>query len=164
MAVSEERHASLHERLRALADYLPRLESPGFEFGHWHETEEKEPGVTTLGYFEDGSVSSALVKAAYETGWVLPTFDWGEWQGSLEAGQLRDDSAALERATPDQLARLLTVLIRQDRFVEGALNDAFESGLLTGILRRAAVLADDVTDEQRLRLQQLWIRRFHRHR
>jgi hypothetical protein len=33
---------------------------------------------------------------------------------------LRDDERALAVATPDQLMRLLTVCIRQDRFVEGA--------------------------------------------
>ena len=33
---------------------------------------------------------------------------------------MRDDERALAVATPDQLMRLLTVCIRQDRFVEGA--------------------------------------------
>ena len=53
---------------------------------------------------------------------------------------LQDDARALAQATPEQLARLLTVCVREDRFCEGALESAFESGLLTRILERAAVL------------------------
>jgi hypothetical protein len=35
------------------------------------------------------------------------------------------------------------VLIRQDRFVEGGLNSAFEAGLLTAIARRAEELVNN---------------------
>ena len=42
----------------------------------------------------------------------------------------------------------LTVLIRQDRFVEGALASAFKSGLLTGIVRRAAAMVRAPDEEQ----------------
>ncbi len=55
-----------------------------------------------------------FVAAAYKFGWVLwGGFDWAEWMKTQEAQRLRDDREALSRATPDQLARLLTVLIRQ---------------------------------------------------
>jgi hypothetical protein len=63
--------------------------------------------------------------------------------GSKDAMRLRDDPKALAAASAEQLAKLLTVLIRQDRFVEGALNGAFEAGLLTGIVRRAAGLMNN---------------------
>jgi hypothetical protein len=56
---------------------------------------------------------------------------------------LRDDPNALKNATPEQLAKLLTVLIRQERFCDGVLNSAFKSGLLTGILERVAVLLEE---------------------
>ena len=57
--------------------------------------------------------------------------------------RLRAEPSVLEAATPEQLQRLLTVLIRQERFVDGALESAFESGLLVRILRRVAALAED---------------------
>ena len=93
-------------------------------------------------YVAYGDTADAFVKAAYAGGWVLSDFDWGMWAGGEEAAQLRDDPAALARATPDQLARVLTVCVRQDRFVEGALLDAFESGLIRRIVQRAADLFD----------------------
>ena len=41
-----------------------------------------------------------------------------------------------------EVAMLLTALIREDRFNEGALGDSFESGIMTAIARRAKELAD----------------------
>jgi hypothetical protein len=86
-----------------------------------------------LAYFPSGA----------RMGWVERDFDWGTWMGTPEALNLRDAPASLVNATPAQLAHLLTVVIRQDRFAEGSLVASYESGLLTGILRRAAVLAGE---------------------
>ncbi|TXM97522.1 hypothetical protein FV242_31305 [Methylobacterium sp. WL64] len=77
-------------------------------------------------------------------GWVLGGFDWVAWAQTPEAQRLRDDPAALARAGEHQLAQLLTVVIRQERFVEGALAAAFAKGLILGILRRAEQLAGGV--------------------
>ena len=40
----------------------------------------------------------------------------------------------------DDLRRLLTVYVRSERFGDGTLENAFTSGMLTAIIRRAAVL------------------------
>ena len=127
---------ALKDRLDALAEFLPRFESPDFEFGHM----TNRPG--TMPYYSFSDDALLLIRVCNDMKWVQP-FDWGKWKESPEAAHLRDDPAALEAATADQLQRLLTVLIRQDRFVEGALGSAFESGFLVRILRRAAVLAED---------------------
>jgi hypothetical protein len=87
-----------------------------------------------------------FIDAAYAMDWVLRDFDWSEWMQTPEAIALRDDTEVLKRANPDQLAKLLTMLIRQDRFVEGSLAETFDSGLLTAILRRAAALAEELAE------------------
>ena len=136
--------ALLKERLAGLAAFLPEFESPDFQFGHWvEEKPTSKPGFSTFPYYCLDQRANAFVKTAYDFGWVLCDFDWGEWKGTSEAINLRDDPSGLDQATPEQLARLLTVCIRQDRFVEGGLGAAFESGLLTGIVRRAAALLED---------------------
>ena len=132
----EEEVPTPKERLDALAAFLPKFEKPSFEFGRM----ESPPGV--MPYYTLSPLASCFVKTCYEMDWVKP-FEWAEWKDSPEAVRLRDDPSALEKATFEQLSRLLTVVIRQDRFVEGALGSTFESGLLSGILRRAAVLATD---------------------
>lgn len=130
----------LHERLAGLAAFLPAFQAAEFKVGHW-EGGTRQEGAIVLPYFVLSDQAASFVDAAYRLGWVLTDFDWPAWKETPEAKRLRDDPAALANATPEQLARLLTVCIRQDRFVEGALESAFESGLLTGILRRAAELA-----------------------
>jgi len=127
-------------RLAALVGFLAAFEAPGFEFGRWRKRETVEPGVITMPQFEPGETALAFVRMAYEEAWVRGNFDWPAWSSSKEAIRLRDDPQVLAAASAEQLAKLLTVLIRQDRFVEGALNGAFEAGLLTGIVRRAAGL------------------------
>jgi hypothetical protein len=44
------------------------------------------------------------------------------------------------------LAKLLTVIVRQDRFVEGTFQEVYQSGLLTRILHRAAVLSNEADE------------------
>lgn len=124
-----------------LARFLPLLEAPGFAAGHMQPDAEVADGVWQPGGVELAEAVRALVQAAYAEGWVLPGFDWPGWAQTPEAQALRDDPAALAAATPEQLAKLLTTIIRQDRFVEGALLAAFESGLMLRIIRRAAALA-----------------------
>ncbi len=123
---------------------LPDVDKqPDFRFGEWVHPPQTEPGVHGMGGYSPSDTALSFIRAADEYGWVRP-FDWGQWMGTDEAIGLRDDPAALAVATPDQLARLLTTLIRQDRFVEDALGNAYESGLLTAVLRRAAALVGEL--------------------
>jgi hypothetical protein len=67
-------------------------------------------------------------------------FDWSAWMKTPEARELIDHPKRVATATPAQLAKLLTLYIRADRFNEGFLNSAFESGVLTAIVLRAEAL------------------------
>lgn len=75
-----------------------------------------------------------------ERGWLSP-FDWMSWLETAEARELRERPGALEQASAVQLSRLLTMTQRQERFGDGAWVSLWDSGLLLGIVRRAAVLA-----------------------
>jgi hypothetical protein len=146
--MSQQQPRSLEERLHALAAFLPRLEQADFEFGNSVQPPSKEPDVFIMPFYSFSSDADAFIDMTYEMEWVLFDFDWPSWMSTAEATTLRDDPDALARATPDQLARLLTVLIRQERFSEGSLASAFESGLLTGIVRRAAQLEAEMAGER----------------
>lgn len=67
---------------------------------------------------------------------ILPGFDWQEWSLTVEAEKLCLGGEAVERASRAELSRLITLLIRRDRFVEGALEEAARSGLLGVIAKR----------------------------
>jgi hypothetical protein len=132
---------TLRERLRRLASFLPAFESATFEFGKWNNPKSADGDVLTLPFFVLSETADAFVREAYDLAWVENDFDWVTWMDTPEALSLRDSPASLAEATPAQLAHLLTVVIRQDRFAEGSLVASYDSGLLTSILRRAAVLA-----------------------
>jgi hypothetical protein len=132
--------------LHALVSFLSEVERPDFKAGDVAPSREEAPGVWTMPYVRYSDTVEKLVQAAYDHGLVLRDFDWAKWASTKVARSLRDDEATLAAATPEQLARLLTVLIRQDRFAEGTLLDAFESGLILRILRRAAKLCEDRPD------------------
>lgn len=135
---------TLEQRLRALAALLPRLEAKDAaqEFGQWVSSRQSKPGVWSMPYVEDGQLERAFREAA--AGWLRPGFNWPAWAATDDARAMRRDPERLARATPDDIAHLITALIRSNRFNEGLLLDALQEGLLARIARRAAALADEM--------------------
>lgn len=129
----------LRARLAALARFVPIFEAPGFTAGTWAGGQRGADGVITMPFVSYADEVREFEQVAYAEGWVLD-FDWSEWQQSAEAHWLYYYRDALDAATPEQLARLLTLFIRQDRFIEGGLLGDFESGHILAIVRRAAAL------------------------
>src|SRR5207237_8269437 len=82
----------------------------------------------------------------YELGRGIGDFDWREWIASPEGRQLYSSRQALANASPEQVAKLLTALVRQERFSEGALGEAHKSGLLSALLERVAAIAVGVSE------------------
>ena len=109
----------LAKRLRGLAFFLPQFEQPEFKFGDWSRPSTHEPGVMVMPYYVLSDTATAFVSMVYELGWSVAELDWPTWQASAEAAELLNGPDQLDKATPEQLAKLLTVLVRQDRFVEG---------------------------------------------
>jgi hypothetical protein len=106
-------------------------------------SDQRPDGVYTMPYYELSPQARELLRAV-----PIEIFDWGAWLTTEEGRRLSTDKAALAEANVDQLIRLLTAIVRSDRFSEGSLAGAFESGLLEAIVRRAAALTQDVADEE----------------
>lgn len=128
--------------MREITCYLPALEDPDFSPGEVRSGQKTESGCV-MPYVVLGDVAETFVTSAFDRGWVLRGFDWVSWRRSQDAQALRSDSSVLARAEPMQLLYLITALIRQDRFSEGTLLAAFKSGLILGIVRRAAAIVED---------------------
>ena len=108
--------------------------------------------ASLLPVFERASLDDAieaLIRVAYELGWVLTDLDWAEWGRTAEAQALVADSAAIAAADAEVLAKLLTAHLRQDRFFEGHLRWAYESGQLMAIVKRAVQLLEMEVGEGR---------------
>jgi hypothetical protein len=132
------------ESVAALAGFLPNLQRPDFKAGAWVEPPVRDDGVFVMPYVELSKTAHDFVQMAYENGWVRSDFHWMEWAQTDEAKQMRERENALASATADQLAQLLTMSIRMDRFCEGSLKADFESGLILRIVLRAKALLDEV--------------------
>lgn len=131
---------TLHTRLLALARFLPILEAPDFEPA---KPQTSRADDNAIPWEVPSDEVRKFVEAAYKDGWVLSGFNWGDWQQADEAIDLLRDPEAIASADAEQFARVLTVVIRRDRFNAGSLIYDFRSGLITRIVRRAAVLAGE---------------------
>ena len=130
--------------LVALSAFREDLENPEFRAGEWASFTKSEQGYFQMPYVVLGTTAKRFIDAAYENGWVMADFDWSEWAQTSRAVQLRDDHESMVTATASELFRMLTVCIRQDRFSEGALLEAFNSGLIKRIVQRAAILCAEL--------------------
>lgn len=128
-------------RLRELARHLAAVEADGFEFGRWVPARERSDGVIVMGWFEPGPEAEAFFADA--ASWVTP-FDWQAWLRTDEGRRLASDPSAVAGADLDGLTRLLTALVRSQRFNDASWEGAYQSGLLTALMRRAAALADEI--------------------
>lgn len=139
--------AHLRDRLQAIAAFADELEAPDFDAGRWHDSEARQTPdgeVRTMPWFEPSERADAFIRTAVGNGWVRP-FDWMAWVETDEAQALRDDRHALAAATPDDLQHLLTAIIRAERFSDGSIEWAFQSGLMAAIARRARTLGGGLT-------------------
>ncbi|WP_172122502.1 DUF6508 domain-containing protein [Devosia sp. 919] len=128
-------------KLERLASFLPTFSANGFVFGSWTQLRSEEHGAMILPSYMLEPAALAFVETCYADGWINQNFDWVSWKETSEASALRDDPTTLASASASQIAQLLTVLVRQDRFSEGTLDWAFQTGLLSNILSRVSELA-----------------------
>ncbi len=135
--MSEHAAPPLELRFDRLASLLPVFEAPDFSFGTWGEgRRDRTTGLVELPWFSLSEAAEQLVDIAYGDGWVLTEFDWGEWNWTGQAQRFEGDPETVADASARELAQLLTALIRLDRFSEGTLAEAGQSGLVTAVLRR----------------------------
>ncbi len=135
------RQASLARRLAAIGAFADELATDGFQVGQWRGGERDEDGVIQMPWYELGERALRFVSAL---GGILEVFDWPSWAVTDEAKRLYADREVLAAATSEQLSKLATALIRSERFSDGELAAAFESGLMAAIAARAAVLAAEL--------------------
>lgn len=136
---SQQAESAMRLKLQALARFVPVFTAPGFQFGTWHPPRSETPSVQELPYCVLSSEAKEFVQTAIRLEWVQQ-FPWTDWKETPEGKALVEDPDRIAGATAEQLAKVLTVYIRGERFNEGLLNAAYEAGVLTAIVRRADAL------------------------
>lgn len=122
--------------------FLPRFEDPHFVAGRWHsKTEMRTDGTLGLPWASLSDDVISFVNTLYEQG-VIVSFDWPAWK-EARGRRLYFDADAFAESSLDDMRRMLTMLVRQDRFVEGLLLAQIEKGTISRILQRVAELLVD---------------------
>lgn len=134
--------AAVSDRLAVLARWEPVFAATDLDVGRWRTSEPDDAGVVQMPWYEHATEVERFIGEMMATGWVHD-FDWMTWSGTPAARQLREDPSTVVTADAEDLGRLLTTIIRAERFGGGELAAAHESGLLTAIAVRARVLATD---------------------
>lgn len=127
------------EALTAMAAFLPRLKADGASFGEFVEPKKIRDRTYTMPYWRSSDLADDFSQMAYREGWAQKV-DWVAWAATETGRSLLHEPGAVEGANLAQLRYLITALIRKDRFVDGTLVTAFESGLLVRIAARAVAL------------------------
>jgi hypothetical protein len=132
-------------QLRCLAAWLPVLEAPDFSAGAWRGGDTDADGVIQMPWFEYDERIAGWPGACEDGGLVVMGFDWMAWLGTPKGAALSTRPGALDAiaaASSADLARLVTAIRRGDRFSEGNIAGAIESGIVAAISRRAAALLE----------------------
>ncbi len=127
---------------RSLTSFQPLFERLEGAFGEWRGGERVDDGALQMPCYELSEAATEFVDGCYSGGWILGGFPWPDWIQSEEGIRLRTDPSALHAAGYFHLAKLLTALVRADRFSDGTLAQAFESNLIQRIIDRAVALAE----------------------
>ena len=94
-------------------------------------------------YREEHPAIETFVELAYADGWMLPGFDWGSWD---EGRAIAGDPARIKGTDLLTIRKLITALVRNERFCDGALQSAYNRGAIQAILHRIDQLRTEVME------------------
>ncbi len=84
-------------------------------------------------YAEEHSALEPFTQLAHADGWMLSEFDWASWD---EGRAIVADLARIGETDLLTIRKLITALVRNERFCDGALQAAYEKGVIEAILER----------------------------
>jgi hypothetical protein len=115
---------------KKLFDLLPEIGRTK-TFGMLRGGEKQADGAYTMPWYQRSAVVNELERVAYELGIVVP-FDWGTWDEGREI--LHEKNPDFEQLDAVTLCKLITAIVRNDRFCDGVLVENFENGVIPKII------------------------------
>jgi len=115
-----------------------RIQSYTGEWGMRHEDEHTESGALIFPWIDQTPLIHEFVQFMYDKKLVV-VFVWTEWQEGRDWYALQDESK-YDTLDVETILKLLTAVVRNDRFNDGALVRAFESGVFPKILQKLIII------------------------
>ncbi len=114
-----------------LIELIPKIEKTK-KFGKMYGGEIDENDVMTMPYWEKSDIVSQFCTIVYNIP-IIIEFEWSSWdEGRKIASNENFDLDTIDIPTK---CKLITAIVRNDRFCDGALIAAFKSGLILKILK-----------------------------
>ncbi len=127
----DEINAFTYEDWETLLALIPEIERTS-SFGQWLGFNVDKDGVIQLPYCVPASIIDQFLENVYAMP-IIIDFSWGKWNEGRNI--LSDDNFDFDTIDLVTKCKLITAIVRNDRFCEGALVSAFESGLILKILK-----------------------------
>ena len=121
----EKIHAFTQQDWLPLIELIPKVESTS-KFGEWEEEDILFP------FCIEAPIVSQFLHIVYKLP-IIISFDWGAWEEGRKIAS--NDDFDLDTLDLPAKCKLITAIVRSDRFSEGTLVSAFESGLILRILK-----------------------------
>jgi hypothetical protein len=117
-----------------LLELIPEIEqAEKFENDVDEEFEAKlKKGIIDLSYCNETELVARFRELVYEIS-IMIDFDWGKWDEGREMA--RNEDFNYDSIDIPTKCKLITAIVRNDRFCTGALARAFESGLILKIIK-----------------------------
>ena len=115
-----------------LLDLISKIEDVD-KFGDNTEARKLlEKGIIDMNPYVEHEIVKEFREVVYSIP-IIISFDWGSWNEGREI--LNDEEFDYDTLDLPTKCKLITAIVRNDRFCSGALVDAFESGLMLKILK-----------------------------
>jgi hypothetical protein len=116
---------------KPLLDLIPEIESR-FLFGDMKGGGKDESGFIQFPFWDASPVVHRFDEIVYELP-IIINFDWVKWDEGREI--VNDDDFNFNSIDIPKKCKILTAIVRSDRFSDGAIIYAFNSGLILKILK-----------------------------
>ena len=120
--------------IKVLNGLNARIQSHSGEWAVRHESKVTETGTKTFPFAEQHELIREFVQFMYDKDLVV-NFNWSEWQEGRD-WYASEDEEKYANLDVETALKLLTAVIRNDRFNEGALVSAFEAGTFPKIIQK----------------------------
>lgn len=130
------------EDLLAVLTFARRFDEPDFVAGDWIRPQPNQNGVEQVDYWSACEDVVRWQAALYERH-VMLAFDWTNPEWTREMRRYCVDPGLLATVDLLTIRKVLTTLLRTERFCEGSLAAAFERGVPQAAMMRLAEIAMD---------------------
>jgi len=114
-----------------LLELIPKMEKAQ-KFGKLVTGEKNENGVIVMPYWNENAIVIQFQEIVYNMP-IIVSFDWDSWEEGHNI--LQDKNFDFDTIDIPTKCKLITAIVRNDRFCDGVLISAFESGLILRILK-----------------------------